>query len=77
MLEHRYVLAGRNLRHAEDAIVGLPLPVGYLPRFAEGGTEVRRHDHGRVGFDEERAGGAADQEEAEEERGEEAGHGCV
>jgi hypothetical protein len=77
MLEHRHVLARRDLRHAEDAIVGLPLPVGYLPRFAESGTEVRRHDHGWIILDEERSGGAADQEEAEEERGEEAGHECV
>jgi hypothetical protein len=51
--------------------------VGYLPRFAESGTEIRRCDHGRIILDEERAGGAADQKQAEEERGEEAGHGCV
>jgi hypothetical protein len=73
MLEHRHVLARRDLRHAEDAIVGLPLPVGYLPRFAESGTEVVRDDDRRVVLDEKRSGGAADQEEAEEQRGEEAG----
>jgi hypothetical protein len=67
------VLARRDLRHAEDAIVGLPLPVGYLPRFAESGAEVVRDDDRRIILDEKRSGGAADEEEAEEERGEEAG----
>jgi hypothetical protein len=75
MLEYRHVLAGRKLRHEEDAIVGLPFAVGNLPWFGESGTEVGRDDNGRVILDEERAGGTADQEEAEEERGEEAGHG--
>jgi hypothetical protein len=75
MLEDRHVLAGRNLRHAEDAIVRLPLPVGYLPRFAESGTEVVRDDDRRVILYEKRSGGAADEEEAEKEWGEEAGHG--
>jgi hypothetical protein len=43
--------------------------MGNLPRFAEGGTEIRRCDHGRIILDEERAGGAADQEEGRGEEG--------
>jgi hypothetical protein len=39
-----------------------------LPWFGEGRREVGRDDHGRFGFDQERAGGTADEEEARGEQ---------
>jgi len=64
VLEHRHVLARRDLGHAEDAAVGLPLAMRDLPRFGERGLEVGCDDHGRFGFDQQGAGGAADEEQA-------------